>query len=181
MDKELPKVSIVLPTHNGAKYIRQSIDSCLSQTYKNIELIIVDDCSIDETPNIVMSYSDERIKYVRHDSNKRLPAALNTGFEIATGEYLTWTSDDNFFYAHAIEKMLSCFLTQRNIDVVYANYQAEFENGDTKYIDVGLPSDLFIYDSIGPCFIFRRQIYDKLGGYNTGWALVEDYEYWLKI
>src|SRR3990170_3452478 len=108
-----PKVSIVLPTYNGEKYIRQSIDSCLNQTHENIELIIVDDCSIDNTPEIIKSYKDSRVKSLRHDQNKFLPHALNTGFSNATGEYLTWTSDDNYYAKEAIEKMVS-FLKNRN-------------------------------------------------------------------
>lgn len=70
------KVSIVLPTHNGARYLRQSIDSCLNQTYKNLELIIVDDGSIDVTPDIIMSYQDKRIKYIRHEKKKGLHMRL---------------------------------------------------------------------------------------------------------
>jgi len=78
MNRISSKVSIVLPTYNGAKYIRQSIDSCLNQTYKNIELIIVNDGSTDGTPEIIRSYEDGRIKYLTHEKNKGLPHALNT-------------------------------------------------------------------------------------------------------
>ena len=108
-----PKVSIVLPTYNGAKYIRQCINSCLNQTYNNIELIIVDDGSKDETPDIIKSYKDERIKYIMHARNLGLPYALNTGFRNAVGEYLTWTSDDNYYTKKAIETMLS-FIKDKN-------------------------------------------------------------------
>src|SRR3989338_10314783 len=110
-----PKVSIVLPTYNGARYLRQSIDSCLSQTYKNIELIIVDDCSTDETPDIVHSYNDPRIRYVRNKTNQRLPRSLNIGFALTTAEYLTWTSDDNEFLPQAIETMLKVLLEDKTI------------------------------------------------------------------
>ena len=97
-----PKVSIVLPTYNGARYLKSSVESCLNQTHKNIELVIVDDCSTDETPDIVRSYNDPRIRYVRNETNQRLPRSLNIGFALATGDYLTWTSDDNEFLPHSI-------------------------------------------------------------------------------
>jgi glycosyltransferase involved in cell wall biosynthesis len=73
MDEHWPKVSIILPTYNGSKYLRQAIDSCLKQTYKNIELIIVDDGSTDGSPKIIRSYNDSRIIYIRHEKIKASP------------------------------------------------------------------------------------------------------------
>jgi glycosyltransferase involved in cell wall biosynthesis len=176
------KVSIVLPTYNGAKYLWQSIDSCLNQTYKNIELIIVDDGSVDETPQIIRSYQDERIKYVRHDDNKRLPQALNTGFAISTGEYLTWTSDDNYYAEDAIESMLNLLQINKAIDFVYANYYAINDNGAVlQSVNVGPSEGLKEYNCIGPCFLYRRKVYKVLGGYNPQAFLAEDYEYWIRI
>jgi len=176
------KVSIVLPTYNGAKYLRQSIDSCLKQTYKNIELIIVDDGSIDETPQIITSYQDEKIKYIKHDKNKRLPQALNTGFEMASGEYLTWTSDDNYYAEDAIESMVVLLQKNRIIDFVYANYYIINDNSEVvQSISVGPNGNLKEYNCIGPCFLYRRKVYETLGGYNPDAFLAEDYEYWIRI
>ena len=76
-----PLISIVLPTYNGTKYIRQSIDSVLSQTLKDFELIIVDDCSTDNTKEVVSAYTDQRIRYIRNEQNLRLPGTLNVGFK----------------------------------------------------------------------------------------------------
>ena len=75
-------ISIVLPVYNGAKYLRESIDSVLAQTYTNWELLIVDDCSGDETPEIAREYAekDPRIHYYRNEQNLRLPRNLNKGF-----------------------------------------------------------------------------------------------------
>ncbi len=176
------RVTIVLPTYNGAKYLRQSIDSCLAQTYQNIELIVVDDGSMDETPQIVRSYQDERIKYVRHDKNKRLPHALNTGFEKATGEFLTWTSDDNSYTEDAIESMVVLLRENRKIDFVYANYYVINDNGVVlQPITVGGSESLREYNCIGPCFLYRRKVYEALGGYNPEAFLAEDYEYWIRV
>ena len=66
MENLYPKVSIILPTYNGSRYLRKSIESCLNQTFKNIELIIIDDCSTDATPEIVRAFKDSRIRYVRN-------------------------------------------------------------------------------------------------------------------
>ena len=100
-------ISIILPTYNGEKYIRESIDSILNQTYKNWELIIVNDCSTDQTPTIVDEYAtkDSRIKIINNAMNLKLPKSLNIGFKEAKGEYYTWTSDDNIFKPTALEVM----------------------------------------------------------------------------
>ena len=124
-----PEVSIVLPTYNGAsKDLRKSIDSCLAQSFRNFELIIVDDCSSDRTPELIQSYTDPRIKYIRNEQNSRLPKSLNIGFKASRGRYLTWTSDDNFYLPETIEKLLAV-LKSKQADFVYADYFA-FHNGD---------------------------------------------------
>ena len=90
-----PLVSIVLPVYNGERYLAQAIDSCLAQTYENLEIIIVDDGSRDRSVEIVRGYADRRIKLICHVRNRKLPAALNTGFRHSSGAYLTWTSHEH--------------------------------------------------------------------------------------
>jgi glycosyltransferase involved in cell wall biosynthesis len=180
--KDGPLVSIVLPTYNGAKYLRHSIESCLMQTYRNIELIVVDDNSTDNTREIVAGFADDRIKYIRHLVNKRLPTALNTGFANASGEYLTWTSDDNFYLTVAIEKMLS-YLKENNCDFVYGAYYS-FRNDDLKDAKVvRLPPDSSLKEVnfIRACFLYSRRIREDVGDYNPETELSEDYDYWIRI
>lgn len=182
MNDALPKVSIVLPTYNGAKYIRKSIDSCLNQTYKNIELIIVDDCSTDETPEIIKSYKDKRIKYVRHKKNKGLPYALNTGFANSMGDYLTWTSDDNYYAEDAIEKMLS-FMKINNCEFVYCDFY-HFKDSNLSNLNiVKSPNSVVLGNGnhIGPCFLYSRRAMEIVGEYDPDTELAEDYDYWIRI
>ena len=182
MPKIIPKISIILPTYNGSKYIRQSIDSCLNQTYKNLELIIVDDGSSDKTPGIIKSYKDKRIKYIRHKKNKGLPFALNTGFANATGEYLTWTSDDNQYLPEAIEKMLSYLNSDKKIDFVYADYFNYISETGEKLLVKMKDSNILVKENvIGPCFLYSRTVYKNIGDYNAKYFLVEDYEYWIRV
>jgi glycosyltransferase involved in cell wall biosynthesis len=103
-----PLVSIILPTYNGSRFLERAIQSCLGQTYFSIELIIVDDASTDSTPEILARAvkQDTRVRVIWHDRNRKLPAALNTGFSEAKGEFLTWTSDDNEYLPNAIEQMV---------------------------------------------------------------------------
>ena len=117
-------ISIVLPIYNGEKYMRESIESIIMQSYQNWELIIVNDCSTDNTAEIANEYvkKDKRIKYYKNDKNMRLPRTLNRGFSLSKGDYLTWTSDDNLFKQGAFEKMVDA-LKNNNADFVYASYE----------------------------------------------------------
>ncbi len=182
MTADNPKVSIVLPTYNGSRYIRQSIDSCLNQTYPNIELIIVDDGSTDSTPDIIKAYTDPRIKYVRHVKNKGLPQALNTGFENVTGKYLTWTSDDNYYNLNAIEKEL-VFLKANSCSFVYCDFYRFTEDNLQAMQLVKLPDTLALEKSndVGPCVLYSREVLEKVGFFDTQAELAEDYDYWIRV
>jgi len=179
MDK---KVSIVLPTCNGAKYIKESIDSCLNQTHKNIELIIVDNGSADDTPKIIAGYTDNRIKYVRENRRLGLANALNKGFSLTSGEYLTWTSDDNYYTPNAIESMLNFLNSHPEIAFVYSNFFYLDEQGNAiKPKGERTPQELIKCNCVGPCFLYRREVYSNIGNYNPAVKLAEDYDYWLRI
>jgi glycosyltransferase involved in cell wall biosynthesis len=175
-------ISIVLPAFNGSKYIRESILSCLKQTHQNIELIVVDDCSLDQTPDIVKSFGDARITLIRHERNQGLPHALNTGFTHARGDYLTWTSDDNYFAETALEKMLS-FLKGNNCCFVYSDYYM-FDDGNPSALKIMQLPDmpaLNMQNNIGPCFLYSREVKERTGDYDPETRLAEDYDYWLRV
>jgi len=121
MTESSPKVSIVLPTYNGERYLRRAIESCLEQTHQNIELVVVDDCSTDSTPEIIQSFADPRLVYLRNQRNQGLPRGLNIGFARTTGQYLSWTSDDNEYAPTAIEEMLRALRDSPDGEFVYAD------------------------------------------------------------
>src|SRR5690348_15907921 len=114
-------VSIVLPTYKRMDVLPHAIRSVLAQSYADFELIIVDDNSPDGTERVVASFTDPRIRYVRNDENQRLPRALNRGFSLARGEYLTWTSDDNLYAPEAIARMVAV-LSSGQADFVFTDY-----------------------------------------------------------
>ena len=110
-------VSIILPVYNGEQYLKQAIESVLNQTYTNFELIIVNDCSTDNTAVIIESFVriDTRIKVINNKENKKLPASLNIGHNIATGDYMTWTSHDNILKPNFIEILLKYIQQKQEI------------------------------------------------------------------
>lgn len=177
-------ISIVLPVYNGERYLAESIQSCLAQTYSDWELVVVDDASTDNTSFLIAQWmaKDSRIRCIRHQTNKKLPAALNTGFAHARGVYLTWTSDDNRYLPSALEEMLQALTTGQGADFVYADYQVI--DDDSQYVQTQVaPSPLSLiqgYNAV-PCFLYRRRVYEQIGGYTEALFLAEDYDYWLRV
>lgn len=182
-----PLVSIVLPTYNRAYLLRQAVESVLAQTYPNIELLIVDDCSPDDTSDVVATIEDPRVRYSRNEQNLKLPGALNRGFDLAQGEFLTWTSDDNCFKPTAIERMVE-HLGDSGCGLVYADYY-HFEDLDPEtgepmdpvHERLPFPPELDKVNRIGACFLYTREVYEEIGDYNTELFLVEDYDYFIRI
>ncbi len=177
------KVSIVLPVYNGEKYLRESLDSIMCQTFHDWELIVVNDCSTDNTLDIVNNYArkDDRITVINNDVNKKLPKSLNIGFRHARGEYLTWTSDDNIYLKYALEKMVD-YLDNHNEMFVCAGMKSIDETGRV-FSEWGPYSDNYLYynNCVGACFMYRHDVINTIGEYDDKWFLVEDYEYWLRI
>lgn len=179
-------ISIVLPVYNGSKYLRESIDSVIAQTYTNWELLIVDDYSKDETPAIAQKYAemDPRIHYYRNEQNLRLPRNLNKGFSLTKGDYLTWTSDDNRYHPTALERMHAALKADPAAQFVFASCQ--IIDGEGKVVE-----QLCVYPKIekkvvgsnpvGACFMYTRRAYEVVGDYDPALVLVEDFDYWQRI
>jgi len=179
----MPLVSVVLPTFRRADLLPGAIESIRAQTLTDWELIVVDDCSPDSTPEVVARYAaeDARIRLMRNEQNRRLPASLNQGFSHATGKYWTWTSDDNFYEPHALERMSNELENRPGIDFVYADMRAIDADGEVlRYIEVGEPDKLVPTNVVGACFMYRSELARKVGLYDPELFLAEDFDYWLR-
>jgi glycosyltransferase involved in cell wall biosynthesis len=178
-----PLVSIVLPVYNGSRYLDESVHSCRDQTYSNWELIIVDDASTDDTASRIASYiqADPRIRTIRHAKNKKLPAALNTGFREARGDYLTWTSDDNLYRPHALTEMVAFLNAHSDVGLVYAQSAIIDGSGaEVESAQASPPEMLAWGNAVGACFLFRHTVWEEVGEYAEDLFLAEDYDYWLR-
>lgn len=181
-----PLVSIVLPCYNGSGFLSKSIDSVLAQTYNNWELIIVNDCSKDNSLEVMRAYEsrDSRIHVVNNEQNLKLPASLNRGFAESRGQYLTWTSHDNRMAPTMIEEMVSYLNAHPGIGLVTANYAAfSLTTGEQLY-EVNMPDpqrNLPRFNTICYAFMYRREVMEMVGGYDEHLFLIEDYEYWVRI
>ncbi len=179
-------ISIVLPTYNGSKYIRESINSIIAQTYKDWELIVIDDCSTDDTNKIVSEYSknDSRVSIYKNETNQRLPKSLNIGFKKTKGDFLTWTSDDNIFKPNALERLVTELKSNPQVGLVFS--AMEYIDGEGKkqeeksYVPEDV-SEIKYKNIVGACFMYSRRVYEEIGDYIPEKFLVEDYDYWIRI
>jgi glycosyltransferase involved in cell wall biosynthesis len=178
-----PLISIVLPVHNGSRYLDEAVRSVVAQTFADWELIIVDDASTDDSPRLIDAWAaqDGRIKPLRLETNRKLPGALNEGFRRTTGELLSWTSDDNWYAENALERMAGILQADPSTDVVYADYTVVDADGRPLRVESVQPREyLAVRNCVGACFLHRRCVLEALGGYDEALFLAEDYDFWLR-
>ena len=124
-----PLISVIIPVYNVEKYLHRCLDSVIAQTYQNLEIICVDDGSIDESGRICDQYAvrDARIKVI-HQENQGLSAARNRGLDAAEGEYIAFVDSDDYILEDMYKKMLDKLLNY-NVDLCVCQWQYEFSDG----------------------------------------------------
>lgn len=179
------KISIVLPVYNGERFLGQAIESILAQVYTNWELIIVNDCSTDSSESIMVNYAqrDDRIKIINNPHNLKLPRSLNAGFKVATGDYFTWTSDDNLLKEDMLKRLCVELDASKEYGLVYSNHDDIDEEGFHICDSIlGEPRDMGITGNVcGASFLYRRSVAELVGEYDPDLFLAEDYDYWMRL
>ncbi|MFC4599694.1 glycosyltransferase [Cohnella hongkongensis] len=180
---ERPLVTIVTPSFNQGKFIRETIESVLSQDYKNVEYIVMDGGSTDETVDILKSYGD-RIQWVSEKDGGQADA-VNKGIRKAKGEIIGWLNSDDTYLPGAISQAVRFFQRQKDVGMVYGEGYHTTENGDI--ID-RYPTESFNMDRLAQnCFIcqptafFRKEVLVNVGMLNKDLHLCMDYELWMRI
>ncbi|MGC9504076.1 glycosyltransferase family 2 protein [Baaleninema sp.] len=118
----MPKVSVCIPTYNRAHYLTYAVNSVLGQTYTDFELIICDDASTDNTPEVVSQWDDPRIRYIRHPQNIRRSPNMRSGFKAAVGEYFIKFDDDDALCPEFLEKTVAVLENRPEIDFVSTHH-----------------------------------------------------------
>lgn len=183
LDSTPPRVSMIMPVHNGARWLAEAIDSVLAQDYRDFELILVDDASSDASPAIMADAAarDPRVQMLRLDVNAGLPGALNAGFALARGEFHSWTSDDNILRPPMLGRLVATLDAHPAADIVHADFMLIDEAGqDIGVSRVGPAERLLHGNNVGACFLYRARVTEALGGYDTALFGVEDYDFWLR-
>lgn len=179
----MTSISVVLPTYNRAHWLPRAVESILAQDTADWELIIVNDCSTDDTAAVAerLTAQDSRIRVIHNTVNRKLPTSLNVGFAAATGEYFTWTSDDNLYRPSALRVLSSALDAHADVGVVYS--ALTLIDGEDQPIGTRptLPMHYLTFKNVvGASFMYRRAVHETLNGYDEQLFLVEDYDFWLR-
>ena len=183
-----PKVSVLMGVHNGARYLRQALESLRAQTYQDFELVIVDDSSTDETADILLAMKDSRTVICRNDENQGLTKSLNIGLRFCRGEYVARMDADDISLPSRFEKQVAFLDGHPEVALVGSAYDHIDAAGNVT-AHVGVPSeDREIQARLGQknCFghgtvMVRRSVLVECGGYDERYARAQDYDLWLRI
>ena len=187
---ETPLISIIIPVYKNEFFLEKSLKSCVDQTYKNIEIIIISDGSYNNKliEKIINKTKDDRIIFLKNTKNEGVASTLNRGIEIIKGEYFTWLSHDDFFHIEKIDLQLK-ELKKTNSFVSYTNF-IQVNGYKTKFIkSINLNKfknqliGLTIKDNIHGCsLLISSEIFKKNNlKFDTRLMHVQDYDMWVKI
>jgi glycosyltransferase involved in cell wall biosynthesis len=180
--KVVPLVSVVIPCYNHGEYIEDAVESVLGQTYKNFEIIVVNDGSTDKETNLTLKNLGEPKTKVLHTLNQGLPSARNNGIKVARGKYILPLDADNKIAPEFLEIAVKELESDKNIGIVYS-YAGLFGARNGIMILPKYSKNRFLRRNlIDACAFFRRSDWEATGGYKPnmvdGW---EDWELWLSI
>ncbi len=175
---ENPFVSVIMATYNRSGYLPRSILSFINQTYKNCELIIVDDGSHDNTFQIVNDYlqNQENIRYIKH-SHRKLSLSKNAGIQAACGKYIAFLDSDDEYKINYLEKRVQFMEANKTVDlieggaIIIGDEYVKDKNDTSKKIHLS-------ECHIGPTFFGKREIFLALGGFDKNIFYSEDSAFW---
>lgn len=187
----MPKVSIVIPTYNRAYCINRAIESVLAQTYRDFEIIVVDDGSTDNTYEVIQGFKDERIKYIKHSHNKSESAARNTGIKNSLCEYIAFQDSDDEWLPEKLERqMMMAEEAGDEVGVIYSQYRRVLEDGrdfiiphdGIPMVDGDIQKMLLESCIVGmPTTIVRRNCFERVGLFDESIHCCTDWDMWLRI
>ncbi len=177
-------VSIIMPVYKTAPFIKEAVESVISQSYKNWELIIVNDCSPDKAKEIILSFCDDRIKYIEHEKNKGALEARNTAMRAACGRYIAFLDSDDLWQDTKLQKQVS-FMSENNYSFTCTNFECIDEGSNSlKYI-LTTPKRItrfkFMLWNWCGCLtvMYDAQKIGKI--YLENYAMRDDWALWIKV
>jgi len=185
---EIPKLSVILTVYNGEYFISKAIESILTQTFRDFELIVINDGSTDMTSEIIQSYSDPRIIYIQNEKNCGIAKSLNKGLSVARGRYIAIMDADDISMPERFSKQFEFLENHPEIGVcgTWINLIDKKGNliGKKRYpVSSNVISCflLFYCCIANPTTMYRKKIITDIGNYNTDFIAAMDYDLWTRI
>lgn len=188
--KENNLISVIIPTYKQTGNLRTTIESVLSQTYQNVEIIVVDDNNPEteerkQTEELMREYDNNpQVMYLKHEHNKNGSAARNTGFRASKGEYIAFLDDDDYWEPEKLAKQLDYLLLHSEFDAAYCY---TFLKGDAKNPNHACEGNIAIqyltnYVSLQTsCVLFKRNSVETINGFDESFNRHQDYEFLLRF
>lgn len=188
---KMPRVSIIIPTFNSARFVGRAIDTALSQTYTNYEVIVVDDGSIDETRDVVAQFGD-KVRYL-YQTNRGASAARNLGLSQTSGEFIAYLDADDMWYPHRLEKQVAFLDAHKECGVVHSDVTIIDEKDDVIHYRLNLetrrkyPEGYCTLDLLRRCHVHmptvleRRACIERVGHFDERVKSAQDYLHWILV
>ena len=182
------KVSVLIPTYNRADYLSQALASVFAQSQGPFEIIVVDDGSTDNTPEVIAA-AEPRVRYIRHERNKGVAAARNTGLKAACGDVVAWLDADDLWEPDFLKTVMPILERNGQVDGVYTGLRRIDAEGNllpqSSQVEVppaelrtALVEDCFIQTST---FVARRRCFEQAGPFDPQFDICEDYDMFLRL
>ena len=191
----MPKVSVITPLYNGKKYIEKAINSILSQTYKDLESIIIDDGSTDGSGELVKEKFGGKVRYV-YQENKGAATAVNKGITLSQGDYIAFCDHDDWWLPEKLEKQVKFLEANQNFGLVYSDAFLAKDGRLTRKSWLQSRKVLSCSGGKEKCLallfsknfipapltvLMRKSVIDRVGLFNENFSSTYDYEYWFRI
>jgi len=178
-------ISVIIPTYNRAKIVREAVESVLPQTYRNFEIIVVDDGSTDDTYEVLENYIREKKIVYHYQKNSGVACARNQGIKLSQGDYIAFLDSDDLWVPNKLERQMKLF--EKNVDsgVVYSWAFSRAANGNIKISRPSYKGYLFERLLLGNLIpnvtvVFKKRIVEKIGFFDERLKRSEDWDFWLR-
>lgn len=186
-------VSVIIPTYNRCELLKRSVDSVLNQTYSDFELIIVDDGSTDGTEELIKSYGDDRIRYIRNERNCGAHVSRNNGIKAAKGQFIAFQDSDDEWLPQKLQMQMDILAdSDDTVGMVFCRFHQYFSNGvksvcpDLNEVPdnySGYILEVLLRTPLAgtPTMLIKKSVLDDVGLFDENIACLEDYELSLRI
>lgn len=182
-------VSVIIPTYNRPMLLQRSVQSVLSQSYSNLEVLVIDDASTLDYSEAIKEFEDRGLVYIRHEHRKGSAAARNTGIQLAQGEYIAFNDDDDVWDKYKLKKQVQAMNEAvGSAGMVFSKYRKIFSDGAERQIfpeEQGMENwhnSLLRYNFIGtPTVLMKRECFSKAGTFDEGLKCLEDWDLWIRV